>query len=1633
MPSPSKIKGRYEIKGRLGEGGMGIVFRAYDIPVGRDVALKTLPEFSDPSALQLFYKEIDVLKSMSHPNIVEIFDKGEFEEGGQVKPFFVMPLLPGKPLDELIHKTSRLTVERVVDIMTQACRGLQAAHERGLIHRDLKPSNIFVMDDYSVKIIDFGVAHSIDSRSRSSGFQKGTLLYMAPEQVQFKPVSAQSDIFSLAVVCYEALSRRQPFRGNTEGEIVQAILKSIPPPASDVNPAVSHLISRVVHKAMAKQPWNRFDTVREFGETLQKALRNEPIELFDPARFKPRLDRANHAFENGDHQFASEIVTELEAEGNVDPQITLLRVQIEQVIRQKTIAQLLESARARYEEEEDPLALQKIQEILQLDPNNALALSFKGKIDERRSERQIEKWLRLARQHVDNHSYNHAREAIESVLQLRPRDSRATRLLTDIQKEEQAYLRLRQEKDKFYQSALNAWKNGDVSHALSQMVLVLDLDRSAPDTSSPDLSGSYQNFYNKVRSEHDSMNNGYAKARRHLADQEFKEAHKTCDEFLAKYPGQALFQALKFDIAEQERQQLSSFIADVGRRVDAEPDLDAKVNILREALAAHPGEAHFEGSLKVTSDKRDLVNAIVARSRFHEENGQINDALNDLETIRTIYAPYPGLHFEIDRLKKRQQQQIKDVTKASWVEQIDRQLESGEHKRSLELLQKAQAEFPDDAEFAELQNRAQQGFERASEAEQLCARGQALYEQGEFENGIESIRKAYLLVGNNPAIRVALRDRLIERAQSLLEKDWRSAESMANEALELDPTSALARSFRAQAQDRKREEFVADCALRARRLQAAEDVEGAAAEVEKGLALYPAEPRLTMLRDSLKKEVSQSQWRQTRAGDLEQLRALQRNAERSTNPEDLESISERTRNLAVRYPSQADIQSIAREVDRIVEARGGPAPGHGPVPSTFLERLRKRLTPFGERKGRELKHQRVANTEVSQKEARDRKETPIQHSFREVDGFFRQVERKMLAFARPSGKWSAVRLGAVGGSIVLIAVIGYLIVRTTRVHKNGAVPAEVRQYVQIRPDPADSTITSDGKPLTGGAAAAGATVEVAHLGYRTKRALVQQESDGKIVLEPEPVHVSIQTSAKSGTVELDGRKISDLSQGSLDEFSLTPDGNSHKLTVIGQGKQLFAVDFQAVPGSRPQVTVLAANDLLVVTSLGDRATVYGGNLPKSVQIGDQNIAVLPSGTDFNLSEQNREISFGEGNERRSLVIDASNAPALVAHSLTTEGQLTLTTNVEGATLTVDGEPVRRQKRGWLITGLVGPHNFAISVEGYQSQAWTMTLQRGQSVKRNVVLVPKLQPPALSSLRITGGTPGAEVVLDGSPVGPIDANGNFERPHALTAAKHTVAISKPNYETRIFDATPPNPPSEVHLQNAALIAWAVLEFQTTARNIAITYRRVGDAQFHDANSSSKIPLPPGQYEIVAEAPGFQRFSTQLSLGSQNVTVSVKLVPILDYELLDPNQITHEGPWIRSKNPGKFVYLKPGFLQANLVFAKPGKTLFGGKKVEWVIEAPEEHIRMQYDLDGQGLKRKLVVGGEASDEKEVKVNTVSAEQANSLSVHVRVDGVHVTITNDRGVVLDDYTAQGHDFSRARIGIKTDSQFRVRSDNQ
>jgi serine/threonine protein kinase len=907
--SPRKLAGRYEVRQILGQGGMGLVYRAYDTVVRREVAVKTILDIPDPASLQLFYKECDVLASMSHPNIVEIFDIGEFEEEGKKKPYFVMPLLPGTTLEYFIRKAShRLTVERIVDIISQTCRGLQAAHERGLVHRDLKPSNIFVMEDDSVKIIDFGVAHMADAHTTRA--QKGTLLYMSPEQIELKPLSPASDIFSLSVVCYEAMTGRNPFQRARADEVVDAILRHIPPLAAELNSTVSQPVSRVLHKAMAKQSWHRFASARDFGDTLNKALRNEPVEFFDPERTRPRLQRATKALEEGDFQFSGEILGELEAEGHMDASISSLRRQLDGAVRRKTLSQLLDAARARFEEEEDPLALQKLQEALQIEPDNAAALTLKSRIENRRSERQIDNWYRLARQHIDNHAYGHAREALQNVLQLRPQEARALQLLAEVDRQEQEYKKLRQEKEQLHRAAMEAWHKGDVSNALSKLGVVLDLDRRAPDSINRESGANYQGFYNEVRSEHDAMNTAYAEARRQLTEHNFAKAMAACQAYLTKYPNNAIFQALRYDIEEQQRQELSAFIASVDRQVETEPDLDKRVSILRDALDQHPGESHFERALRLVQDKRDLVDSIVARAHLHEEQGAYSDALNDWEILRTIYSQYPGLTFEVDRLQKRRDQQTRIEAKTRLVEQIDTCLHSGDYARALDLLQSATAEFPHDAELTELEKLAQDGIKRKTEAHRLMTEGQDLFAQKNSADGLKLLRQAYELDENNSLSRAVLANALVDLAHSVVETDWRAAEKLAKEALDLNPGHPMAKTIKTLILDQKKETFVEECVSQARKLQTATDLAGALSRIEEGLSVHPREPRLLQIQETVQRDL-QTQRRQVRRRDLEELRCMESEIDGAADAAAKQAFAERVRAVAEKYAKDGEVLSIA--------------------------------------------------------------------------------------------------------------------------------------------------------------------------------------------------------------------------------------------------------------------------------------------------------------------------------------------------------------------------------------------------------------------------------------------------------------------------------------------------------------------------------------------------------------------------------------------------------------------------------------------------------------------------------------------------------------------------------------------------
>ncbi len=1540
MAALTKIKGRYEIRQVLGQGGMGVVYRAYDSLIKREVALKTIRDIPDRTALDLFYKECDVLASMSHPNIVEIFDLGEFEEDGANKPYFVMPLLPGVTLDQLIRTSSqRLTVDRSIDIMCQTCRGLQAAHDRGLVHRDLKPSNIFVMEDDSVKIIDFGVAHMVDTRSTMG--HKGTLLYMAPEQIEMKPPSALSDIFSLGVVFYETFTRRRPFERPSTGEIAQAIMHLIPPPVSDLNPAVSQAISRVIHKAMAKQPWHRFSSAREFADTLQKAQRNESIEFFDPNRIQPRIQRATKAFEQADYQFAAEILSELEAEGHVDPAISLLRRQIDQATRQKTILQLLDSARTRFEEEEYPLALQKIQDVLQLDPNNAAALSLKTSIENKRSETKIDDWYRLARQHIENHAFSHARQALQNVLQLRPKETRAQQLLQDVDRKEQEYIKARQEKQQLYQASLEAWQNGEVSVALTKLEKLLDLDRRVPDTSAPEQGATYQNFYNQVRSEHDAIKNSYAEARKHLEGSNFAGALAICNEYLTKHPGHALFQALKFDVEERQRQGLSARIAEVDRLVEAEPDLERKVNILKEAVETHPGEAHFERSLRLLRDKRDLVNSIVAKARNHEERSQFNEALGQWEILRTIYTQYPGLAFEMERVVKRREQQSRAEAKARWVEQVDRQLELGEYNRAQELFKDALAEFPEDSELLELQKLARQGVERAAEAQQLLAKGQELYALGQAAEGIETLRKAQQLDERNLAIRATLIETLLERARAVLDTDWRAAEELTQQALDLDPTHTQAKSIRTLAWDQKREEFVNKCVSTARQLQAAGDVTSAMTRVQEGLSSYPREQRLVLLHGTLTKSLPEAQ-RQTstrameagaggpapsprpseRAGfpmeaemtapslrdslsgqarqrDIEELRQLDQNAETIADPAQMRFVSERAQSIARQHPEDEEVQWMASSVEEHLATatmrlrppsapppeETGAAVGSPPAfPDSTSPAAGPPLAPPPMAVPPEGAPPGAGTTAAGQPAAPS---TPAPPKTAAPSKAAVAVPKPAPAKPKPpktaAGKPPRWILPA--AAALVLVVIGLVV--APRLRKKAVVAGIV---VEVHTTPAGATIRINNQ-VRGNSnlqlelPAGSYQVEALLDGYQPAVGSINPAPGAPasldLTLQPLPQSVRLFTDLDAGKVLLDDQPAGELQEGQFVMDNVAP--GQHKLKISG-GREEATWSFEAAPGSVPVISgPVTAKEIVavVVTNLGGKAHVQSSVTPLKVSLDGQPAGeVGPNGLDLsNVSLGNHELKLGEGKDERKMIMGAGSTPTLTAFlkSDRNVGTLVIDTGEDNVRVFLNGKEQRRPtRRGQLRIPNLAVKDYLVKV---MKDGFQQEAEQKVEIRKGdeAKVEFKLKPvPTVASLVIKGAPPGTQVLLDGKAIGTVQPDGTLSQPN-LSPGDHTIELHRDQFRPkRISKHFNAGETVQLGGSDVALErAGGTLRLTVAPPDSRITMARAGEQPRPVTDTT--LTLPEGSYTFVARAPNYADKTVTVQLGSgENKTVDLTLV-------------------------------------------------------------------------------------------------------------------------------------------------------------
>src|ERR1700733_6101406 len=1590
MVAQARIADRYELKDILGEGGMGIVFRAYDLKTKSLVALKTMRDVSDPLAVELFSKEWSVLASISHPNIVDIRDVGEIEDRGQRKPFFVMPLLPGATLAKLIETSSaRLTVERVIGIITQVCRGLQAAHEQGLVHRDIKPSNIFVMEDDTAKVIDFGVAHLAGGQSVTG--QKGTWQYMAPEQIDMKPVSPVSDVFSLGVVCYETLTNRKPFACKTAAETAEAVRQRIAPPIWEINPAVSQAVGMVIHKAMAKQPIHRLSSARDFADSLQKAYHNQQNERFDRARILPRIERAKKALSDSDPEFASEILTELETQGHIDSEISQLRSKIDQTFRQRKVRQLLESARTRVEQDEIPLALEKLIEVLEIDPENADALSMRSSIEQQRNERQIESWMALARRHLERHHFSEARQALTEALKIRPSDPMARELLQETERREQDALETRAEIDQLYGSAVNAYHSGEISTALSKLERLLEVARQAPDAAVPDRDALYQNLYQEVRSEHDSIHNAYEDARRQLAEKNLTRALEICDEFLGRYPGDPVFQALKLEAVELRRQELSEFIFQVGRRVDLEPDLDRKVNIFKEACERYPNEQQFQQSLKLTRERRDLVHSIVAKARHYEEKNLFTEAIGQWDTLQKIYPRYPGIEVEVGQLMQRRDQQAKEESKARLIDQLARLIDQGDFLRALDRVVSARAEEPQDPELAGLERLARQGLERSTQAQNILEQAQAFFEQRKFQEAIEILHGAQKLDPKNQAIRGVLVNALVAQARSMIDSaanDNKPAgadslqwiEPLVQEASELDAAHPGVRALRTQILDLKRKEFVSLCLAEVRDLLATGNPEEALAKVEAGLAIYPNENRLTQQQATLQNLLREARTRKERAGDLDTLKEMRRQIGQGALTVDAGSLFERSQTILRKYPDDPEIGPIAAEIQQrtgIVDSRPLVSPD-----SSMIQTELAPVRPSGE------------HTPVKAPPLSGSSTAAAGHTGQPAPGALTPPSWESLKQAVFSNPRVGLYVGVVATLLVLIgaAVIVSSLRNRPATEQPRATPIASTVPVTIHVTPADAIVRVNGDPQSGTVDLSSSTtydIIVSRPGYVTYHELGKRaDRSWNFALDPEPLRLTFATAAKSGKLLIDGSDKAVLQGGALQDFELPADGMQHVVALQGATGEILSFAVVAKPGDVAQMSGLKPKDLIAVSSLGNGVVVYTGGGSLKANIGGQEPQPIPAeGLRLALtSAAANEIVFDNKDVPR-IPLDAGNAPSIFI-GLNADKEvayLSFRCNVDTAHLKVDGVERKPIKPGaWRTIGLKpGPHKISVSADGYQNYDQQIEIAKDPNTPLAVELKPNAIIPAFATLVIERGTAGAEVLVDG--VGSKTLDGSGSATIEVPPGQHKIGFRKQDYE---------NSPEITRTFTAGQ------EF------------RLGENEAQLKKIEARVTPGPLVVDGGNKPPAAPPISTAKAWTN-------------DYLFQDPTQIAQDGLWWKSAAPTEYVFLKANIIHKfNLAFSDPGKNLFGKtRKVEWVLSLGNEG-KVSYDFDGKKLNRKAAFKGKPDSNASVMCQAAPGDLQFIITIERDKIGVRPAACDE-----ESFESMGHDLTTGKIGVKANADFVIR----
>ena len=1168
-----------------------------------------------------------------------------------------------------------------------------------------------------------------------------------------------------------------------------------------------------------------------------------------------------------------------------------------------------------------------------------------------------------------------------------------------------------------YKAAYEDWQRGEVSTALSKLEQVLELDRDWPDAVTPEFGPGYQDLYNQVRSAQEAIKGAYEAARRQLGEENFEAASRICDEYRKKYPQHPLFLGLQFEIEERKGQALSAYIARIEKEVEQEPDLNRRVAILQEAFARHPVE-RFDHSLTTTRAKRDLVDAIVTKARNLEDSGQLAEAIGQWEILRTIHGRYPGLNLEVERLIKRREQQAVKERKARLAEEIDRYLGSGDYSKAMELVRDALLQYPNEGEFASLEQLARKGQEEAAEAQRLLAEARGLLSEERVAEGIETLRRARELDRRDPAIRVLLVDTLLTEARRQIDVDWRKAAALVQQAADIDPVIPLLKGLRGELAEKERAEFVEGCIRDARRAQAEGDLTTALDMVSRGLASYPQEGRLIQLRSTLEKALQEKR-RQTRERDLEEARTIASKLENTTVLHDRAALDTRLKEIKNNYLDDGDFTSIT------VLMRPQPAPGPTPPephPSA-VARMDRRTDAL-----------KVLGT---------RFKAVVKNGWIKMVGF--------LALAKRPEHRKQLFIGTVVLAVCVAVVIKVLW------PKPPTKPEVQRVPVLLAVEPPEANLRIDGSPvnasrpveLTPGKHTVEATLE----GYETYRQEFHVPPQKlPIVLTPLPPVLRVVTDLRSGQVWLDGARKADLAEDGQFVLDNPPTGD-HTLKVVSE-KVNAVIPFTVSPGAAPAASAEAAASelkMVVVSSYRGRAMVgsYLGTAALEVD-GSPRGDAGPGGievTGFAPGTHNL-IFRGRAIGEHQVTVDVGSNPTLLV-SLASDrnvGTIVVNANEADYRIFVDERPqrVRQQKegKGTIHNVEAGLHTVRIEKEEFriEPESLQVDVRKGRLATAEFKLTPLQQAATL----VIEGAPPSMIVTFGGREFPVPRDGRIVI-QDVTHGEHAIQLRQVGYRPRTLHRTFEKRKT-VRLDGKDLnleVAYATIHFtQLSPATMRMTIQQKQFDAIRYTGSTTvtgpqQILVPFGDYSVTGSAEGYHDETKTF-----NIHDEVRIPVVFELKRQEPEKVERKDPpkpvgmegwerpwaldsgWYARRGGGVALFAAqtgPGTFRFTVNRPAGGILRIGkGNPIEWVCNWLDQSNYVVFRFTDDALETWQASG---SPERRVSQHRhrLGDKTEYTVEVYVRPDLIRSLIT-DKGVEKLSASHFGQNLGKGRFGFRT-----------